>query len=239
MNIDCFKIFGCKARELADKFNNILPNELKDCFTIKENCLDSLVKINDSCIDKSFFLRTVYKKFYNDIYTEGNYSLSKIAYDYLAMKNVRISIAESLTGGLICSELVSNDGISKFLTEGIVSYSNDSKAKRLNVSETELSNTAVSQIVAKQMVEGLLMNGYCDIGVSTTGYASKCDNFDCKVGLNYIAVGDSDKIDIYENVFDGTRNEIRQKTANAALFYLIKKLKDSFDVNEYTMLKKE
>lgn len=239
MDIACFKIFGYKAQDLVEKFNSMLPDGLKNCFTVKENCLDCLVRLDDSCRDKNLFLRTVYKSFYNDIYTEGDYSLSRIVFDYLTMKRVRISIAESLTGGLICSELVSLDGMSKFLTEGIVSYSNASKAKRLNVSETELSHTAVSQVVAKQMVEGLLMNGYCDIGVSTTGYAAECDNLDCKVGLNYIAVGDSDKIDVYRNVFDGTRNEIRQKTANAALFYLIKKLKDTFDVNEYSMLKKE
>lgn len=239
MDISCFKIFGYKCQELAEKFNSLLPDELKNCFTVKENCLDCLIRINDSCKDKNFFLRTVYKAFYNDIYTEGDFSLSRIVFDYLTMKRVRISIAESITGGLICSELVSLDGMSKFLTEGIVSYSNASKAKRLNVSETELSHTAVSQAVAKQMVEGLLMNGYCDIGVATTGYASECDNLDCKVGLNYVAVGDSERIDVYRNIFDGNRNEIRQKTANAAMFYLIKKLKDTFDVNEYRMLKKE
>jgi len=235
-----FKIFGFCGEDLRVKLNEILPTEFRNRFTIAESNLDAYVGISlEKESDRLSALKAIYNELYANIYTENNSSLAQVAYEYMELKRTKLAVAESLTGGLVCSSLVDIEGMSRFLIEGIVSYSNTSKAARLNVSENSLKETAVSKKVAKQMVEGLLMSGYADMGLSTTGYASICDNIDCKVGLVYIGVGDMDKIEVYRNIFDGSRNEIRQKAANAALFYLIKRLKDSFDAKEYDNIIKE
>jgi len=85
------------------------------------------------------------------------------------------------------------------------------------------------------MAKGLLENCPADIVVSTTGYASSSSPRE-DGGLVFIGVGDRKRIDIYKNRFSGTREEIIETASNAALFYLIKKLrKNDFFLEKNTI----
>jgi len=145
-------------------------------------------------------------------------------YHELCIKKLRLSVAESLTGGVVCSALIGVDGISKFFHEGIVAYSNESKIARLKVSlESLMRYGAVSEKIAAEMAEGLLSDA--DVAVSTTGIAgSGGGSAEKPIGLTYIAVADSKSTEVFRYIFEGGRNEVREQAAHTALQILLKKL---------------
>ena len=72
-------------------------------------------------------------------------------------KKFTISLAESCTGGMIASNLISISGASKVIDFGLVTYSNNSKKKLLNIPKMKINKYgAVSKEIAQFMVEGLL-----------------------------------------------------------------------------------
>ena len=54
---------------------------------------------------------------------------------FLQKKRLKISFAESCTGGMLSSVITSINGSSKVFNLGLVTYSNESKIKILNVSK--------------------------------------------------------------------------------------------------------
>ena len=100
-----------------------------------------------------------------------------------------VAVAESCTGGMICSMLVEQAGASACFAEGYVTYSNEAKEKNLGVSHEVLEACgAVSEQTARQMAEGVRRRGEADYGVATTGIAGPDGGTAEKpVGLVYIA----------------------------------------------------
>lgn len=235
--------YGIKSRRLTFKYfgdSNLLMTTLEKAksenneqFTVNASekhgdyTVDLLFKNQDEQLSKSV-IRDIISQLKDGIYAEFETSLSERLFDLLKLKNVKISVAESFTGGRIVSSIIANSGASSFVQEGVVSYSNDSKIKRLGVSQTDLRKEgAVSSIVAYQMALGLLKTGDCDLAISTTGIAGpKSDNTSKPVGLCYIAVGMKDGVHTYRYNFTGTREEITETAKNTALFLAIKKLKN-------------
>lgn len=98
--------------------------------------------------------------------------IESIIGELLINKNLAIATAESCTGGMVAARLVNYPGISQCLIEGIVSYSNDSKIRRINVKQDTLNKFgAVSSEVAGEMAMGVAKTSGADIGISTTGIA--------------------------------------------------------------------
>jgi nicotinamide-nucleotide amidase len=163
-----------------------------------------------------------------DIYAEFDTSLGERLFDILKLKELKLSVAESFTGGRVVAEVIKNPGASAFVNEGVVSYSNQSKIKRLGVEKADLDkHGAVSSVVAYQMAAGLLRSGNCDIAVATTGIAGpKSDDTKKPVGLCYIAVGMKNGVHTYKLNLTGSREEITETAKNTALFLAIKKLKN-------------
>jgi len=160
------------------------------------------------------------------IYGDGEFTLTETLVELLKEKGVTISVAESCTGGMLSSAIVDVSGSSKVFYEGVVTYSNDSKIRRLNVREDTLNiYGAVSMQTAAEMALGLKnINNY--ISVSVTGIAGPQGGTSEKpVGLVYIAIANDFKTQVYRNIFSGTRDDIRAKAKNTALFYAIKYLK--------------
>jgi nicotinamide-nucleotide amidase len=144
----------------------------------------------------------------------------------LLARRKTIAIAESCTGGEIASRLTDVPGVSESLIEALVTYSNDSKVKRLGVKESTLSaHGAVSEEVAREMAEGV--RGRCDIGVSTTGIAGPTGGSAEKpVGLVYMAVATERGIAVERKVFGGSRWEIKSRAAEFTLNMIRKALLD-------------
>lgn len=161
------------------------------------------------------------------IYALENIPLERRLYDLLKLRRMKISVAESFTGGGISSRLVSVPGISEVYFEGINAYDNMSKHKRLNVGELTLKQSgAVSERTAYEMVEGLLKTGNCNAAISTTGIAGpKSDNTSKPVGLAFIGVGTNEGIKVYKFNYKGDRESITRTAINDALFLAYKMLK--------------
>ncbi len=176
----------------------------------------------------------VYDSFGAAVYGDDNISLSERAVDYLKLYRYKLSVAESITGGMICSSIVDIPGSSKVFFEGIVAYSNESKKDRLEVYEHSIKeHGAVSSEVCMQMAMGLIKGGDADIAISTTGIAGPDGGTETKpVGLTYIAVVDSDKNEVFRHVFQGDRETVRKTATNAALFYLINRLRQPTDFSK-------
>ena len=120
-----------------------------------------------------------------------NFELVKI----LIEKNMTISFAESITGGLLAKYITDCPGSSKILKVSYITYSNEIKNKILHVdNETIKKYGVVSKEVAKEMAKGLkdLTNSY--INVSTTGNAGPTVCDDKPVGLVYYCIIVNDEI---------------------------------------------
>ena len=129
------------------------------------------------------------------IYSYTNEPLSQVVINKLFKQNKYISFAESCTGGMLTSMLVDVPGSSTVLKESFVTYSNEAKMQRLNVSKKTLkAYGAVSSQTAQEMAKGLYEATGCDIAVSVTGVAGPSDAGDKKAGLVYISLYDGKEI---------------------------------------------
>ena len=146
----------------------------------------------------------------------------------LKLRDKKISVAESFTGGGIARKITSVSGASEVYFEGLNTYSELSKIKRLGVSEYTLKTFgAVSEQTAYEMAAGLMATGDCDICITTTGLAGpNTDKSNLPVGLCYIAIGTQERVFVYRYKFDGSREEITETAINYALFLAYKQLKN-------------
>ena len=120
-----------------------------------------------------------------------NFELVKI----LIEKNMTISFAESITGGLLAKYITDCPGSSKILKVSYITYSNEIKIKILHVDNEIIKKYGVvSKEVANEMAKGLkdLTNSY--INVSTTGNAGPTVCDDKPVGLVYYCIIVNDEI---------------------------------------------
>ena len=99
-------------------------------------------------------------------------------------KNVRISVAESCTGGLLTASLTEVPGSSQVIDRGYVTYSNLSKIDLLNVRESTINqHGAVSTETAKEMALGALEKANSQLSISITGVAGPTHSEQKEVGL--------------------------------------------------------
>nr|CAA6826202.1 MAG: Damage-inducible protein CinA [uncultured Thiotrichaceae bacterium] len=92
--------------------------------------------------------------------------------DLLEAAELRLSAAESCTGGWISTLCTDLPGSSGWFECGFVTYSNESKQEMLEVSDLTLDTYgAVSEEIAAEMVRGAIANSRADVAVSVTGIA--------------------------------------------------------------------
>lgn len=162
-----------------------------------------------------------------DVYGEGEDTIiEKVVGDLLIKNNLKISTAESCTGGMIASRLVSISGISDVFLEGAVAYANEAKVRTLNVKEETLKKYgAVSEETAREMAEGMAKRTGSDIAVVTTGIAGPGGGTKEKpVGLVYIGLYYKGEVSVYKNVFNGNRQAVRIKATVRALDIVRRKI---------------
>lgn len=149
-------------------------------------------------------------------------SIEYLTCKLLTEKNLTISTAESCTGGLVAAKLIEFPGISKSFLEGAITYSNESKIKRLNVQESTLQNYgAVSFQTAEEMATGIAKSCKTDIGLSTTGIAGPDGGtLDKPVGLVYIGIYFKGITKTKELHLDGNRETIRNVAVTELFIWL-------------------
>ena len=138
----------------------------------------------------------------------------------LTKKKIRIALAESCTGGLVCQHLTNIPGSSVWFDRGFVTYSNESKIELLKVSQdTLLKFGAVSKEVASEMALGALNESHAQIALSITGIAGPAGGSTEKpVGTVFFAIAHQNKIIFNASkVFPGSRENIRESSCLFAL----------------------
>ncbi|KPJ58280.1 MAG: hypothetical protein AMS15_08775 [Planctomycetes bacterium DG_23] len=161
------------------------------------------------------------------IYATGEDTLEGACARLLLEKKKTLAVAESATGGLISTRLISCPGISKSFLEGIVAYSNAAKVRHLGVSRNLIRRYgAVSAEVAGAMAAGARKSSGADIGLATTGIAGPTGGTKSKpLGLFFIAISSKDGTEVNEYHFRGNREQIRSRAAITALNLLWLRLK--------------
>ena len=138
----------------------------------------------------------------------------------LTKKRLKISFAESCTGGLLASTITSISGASKVFNLGLVTYSNEAKIKVLKVNKNIIKKYgAVSHECCLAMVKNLSKISKAHINVSITGVAGPKGGTKQKpVGLVYIGVKKRDKTQIFKCLFKSKkRSSIQKATVKKAL----------------------
>ena len=145
--------------------------------------------------------------------------------ELLTRKKLKISIAESCTGGLLASSITSTSGASKVFNLGLVTYSNQAKIKFLKVNKNIIKKYgAVSHECCLAMVKNLSRISKANINVSITGIAGPKGGTKQKpVGLVYIGVKRGTKVLINKCLFKSKkRSSIQKATVKKALELVLK-----------------
>ena len=154
--------------------------------------------------------------------------LSKKIVKKLIKKKLKISIAESCTGGLLSSAITSVSGASKVFSVGLVAYSNQSKINLLKVSKNIIRKYgAVSEQVCLYMVKNVSKIGKTDMSVSITGIAGPSGGSKIKpVGLVYVGIKKGNRIEVKKYLFKNKgRSYIQRAAVNKSLGLILSFLK--------------
>lgn len=136
------------------------------------------------------------------------------AFRLLRQKGLKISAAESCTGGMFTKLLTDFAGSSEVLDLSMVTYANGAKVKFLGVPQEDIdAHGVVSREVAAKMAEGICKAFGADVGVGITGIAGPGGGSDEKpVGLVWTAVHYKGKTHTCALRLSGSRGDIREKT---------------------------
>lgn len=142
----------------------------------------------------------------------------------------RVGCAESVTGGMVASALVSVAGASSVFRGSVVAYDARAKTTVLGVRQSVLdAHGPVSEQVASAMAHGALALLDVEVAVATTGVAGPDAHGGQRPGTVVIAVVGlgADEVRAFE--FGGDRGEVRQQAADAAVRMLVEHMRVGYD----------
>ncbi len=226
------RTYGIPESQIAERLISIEDQMPKNCgisylpslgevklrITVKGAKADRLEKVLDA------ISREVESSIKEYIYGYDEDVLESVVGQLLEKKGARVGIAESCTGGRIASRIVSISGSSNYFYGGMVTYSNEMKEKMLGVNYKLLEEYgAVSEEVARAMLEGLFERMPIQYGISITGIAGPSGGSVKKpVGTVYIAVGSPGVIEVHSICFNKDRRMNIEYFSNTALNLLRK-----------------
>jgi nicotinamide-nucleotide amidase len=148
-------------------------------------------------------------------------TLARLLIDEVRERHLRVTTAESCTGGLVAAAICSIPGASDIFERGFITYTNRAKEEMLGIPGDLIADFgAVSEPVARMMAEGALNNSRAHIAVAITGVAGPGGGSPMKpVGTVHIATARSTAgIRHRHEVFDGeTRLDVQMAAVAVAL----------------------
>lgn len=142
---------------------------------------------------------------------------------FLKNYDLKLTTAESCTGGLLAGTFLNVPGASAVYEEGYITYANRAKRELLGVKKKTLKkHGAVSPQTAKQMAKGAAFVAGADVAISVTGIAGPDGGSDEKpVGLVYVGCYALGKTRVREYRFTGDRSQIRSQSVQAAMEFAV------------------
>ena len=161
-------------------------------------------------------------------YGEDRTDLAAVVLDQLRARGSRLVVAESCTGGVLSARITAIPGASNVFIGGVVAYDNMVKSGTLDVRPELLDQYgAVSEQVVSAMAEGVQRQFAVDAALAITGIAGPSGGTAEKpVGTVWLAARHGVQRRVLKRVFPGDRNEIRARSAQAALDLLRRLLVD-------------
>ena len=158
----------------------------------------------------------------DDIFSANGESLEEIVLLMLGLRDLTLSVAESLTGGWLSERLTSVINASRSFHGGAVVYASEQKTNLCNVSWDLIQQKgAVSPEVARQLAEGIRAATQTSIGLALTGIAgppvAEGPDAGKPVGLVYIALADGEDTQVREFRIPGDRERVRLWSTQQAL----------------------
>lgn len=147
----------------------------------------------------------------------------------LARRGLHLAVAESCTGGLVAARLTDRPGASRFLEAGFVTYSDAAKESLLGVApETLAAHGAVSEAVARAMIQGARVRTGAEAAIAITGVAGPGGGTaDKPVGTVWIGAALNETVQIRRFHFEGDRGAVRDASVSTALELLHRILEET------------
>lgn len=203
-----WKIFGMPEAHVDERVVKIIKNKkLVYGITSKHSIVTVTLRGKPINFNDQFK-----KAFGRSIFSTSHEELNQVTARLLLEKNVKLSIAESFTGGRISDYLTNYPGISTSLIESRVVYSNDSKINMGVSADTIKRFGAVSEETCGQMSQAILSSSRSDVSLATTGIAGPTGSTKAKpIGLCFISISSPKKTVTHKFQFSGTREDIKEK----------------------------
>jgi len=220
-----YKVFGLQENEVNQLIGPLekIPGVKIGYYPVDSEVHVSLTVIHrDGAKSDSLFMEAenvILKSLDLYIYGIDQETMASAIGRLLVDAKMKLSIAESCTGGLISSKITDVAGSSNWYRGGVVAYSNDLKEKLLNVDRKLLEeHGAVSWQVAQAMASGIARCTGSDIAVSVTGIAGPTGGSEEKpIGTVYLGLSVLGNMTDKCFRFYGNRNQIQEITAITAL----------------------
>jgi nicotinamide-nucleotide amidase len=160
------------------------------------------------------------------VYGEDESDLAALVLDRARTQGIRLAVAESCTGGLLGARLTEIPGSSEVFVGGVIAYDNAPKMELLGVpAELLAEHGAVSEPVARTMALGAAQRFGVAAALSVTGIAGPGGGSPAKpVGTVWFGCVLEGKVETRRVLFAGTRHEVRERAAQAALMLLYRRL---------------
>jgi nicotinamide-nucleotide amidase len=160
------------------------------------------------------------------VYGVEDDDLAAVTGRLLRQRGLTAECAESCTGGLLGKRFTDAPGSSDYFLGGIIAYSNAVKVAQLGVDPEVLATKgAVSEEVAAAMARGVAKRLRADCALSTTGIAGPDGGTPEKpLGLVYLGCTITGETTVQRLMLWGQRAEVRERTAQAALSLLRRRL---------------
>lgn len=224
------RIFGMGESAVEYALNDLIQNQCNPTIAPYAAQSEVTLRLTAMCAARQEgerliepYIKEIVSRLGGAVYSLDDETLWQVCAGLLKKRRLKLAVAESCTGGMLSSLLVSVPGCSNWFIEGCVTYSDDAKTRRLNVTQQTLKRySAVSGQTAYEMAYGLARRSGADAVLATTGYAGPDSEAD--TGLVYIAAGLGEDISVHCERLNGSREHIRYTACLRALNYLRKML---------------
>lgn len=227
------RIFGMGESELTYRLRDLIAAQTNPTIAPYVKTSEVTLRVTAQCQDDAEGERLVapvidaiLARLGSIVYSTNGESLPALCVRLLLTQGATLAVAESCTGGMLASSIVDIPGCSACFLEGVVTYANGAKVRRLGVSEGTLATDgAVSLACAQQMAEGLRAAAGTTYALATTGIAGPDGGTPEKpVGLVYVALAGPGRTEVRKLCLSGDRARIRTAATLHALDLLRRSL---------------
>lgn len=211
------RIFGIGESHVAHALKDLIENQTNPTIAPYAALSEVALRVTASCplgedgyalVDP--VVKQIQERLGDRVYSTDNESMPEVCVRLLKEEKATVALAESLTGGMVASELVSVPGASEVLMEGAVAYTVSAK-RRLGVSEETISkHGAVCAQTAMEMARCIRMRAGATYGIATTGVAGPGpDENGVPAGTAYVGISAEGLEHAFLVKASGFRNRVR------------------------------